>query len=34
VTTTPDISSSIWSANLVEDEKGIEEREVEYLRVY
>ena len=28
------IEMTLWDRNLVEDEKGIEEREVEYLRVY
>lgn len=28
------IEMTLWDRNLVEDEKGREEREVEYLRVY
>ena len=28
------IEMTLWDRNLVEDEKGTEEREVEYLRVY
>ena len=28
------IEMTLWDRNLVEDEKGREEREIEYLRVY